>query len=716
MSHVVVPIEISSPSQINDIETLDIVDQVVLSLNSNSGEHPVPPLPPDSPTESTSVEVSTTRQACPTPSLPQPEPEKVIKLCRTRTRGGSTKCDVCDFENESPQKVRTHRKVHTVKYCQDCFKYIPSNSGTSHKKKCFRDAPQIFTCSVCDYSSPFKCNLRAHQIIHSKSHDCKKCHKTFETEDRLKLHETHHLIDLKCEHCPLSFKNARNLRTHIKNQHECPRINVPGIGIFSVEGSAYKDRFRKQKPSTYACRECDFKTKYKYNMDRHIKEDRCKQKIKKPKLFHCHKCNYSTRRRVTMTDHLSRCRYSKAKKKRLVPLITNDHVREIHNDVHGISKVKLLKIIRGLTNVIGKDTLEYGLRDDLSDNMHNLSEFYTSAVLHYVDSKGRARKTAFARVKDINEIIKEIIRGRNIKRPLIALGFDSGQKKLVVTMSVYDKAEKAPDPPDDNGQDVSEDLQANDDGQGGAGQADQPWEDPNEAAYREHFARIFYNQPNMSGAASASLSQVANNNPDSTPTQGNNPNSNHSRQEDLLLDREHFGRIFYSQANMSDVVSVNQNDNNLEDNNSDSTPAPAQESIPSSTNPRQEDLLLNREHFGRIFYNQADMSDTAHLQENMEQDGNNNESDNVGQGPSTQEVNNNEGRSEKTRDQSKKDPSAGGQKRALLIGCADQVPENRKTLDSFLEELKIWTIEEDFIIVGDCKIINILMGKLKRGL
>ena len=107
------------------------------------------------------------------------------------------------------------------------------------------------------------------------------------------------------------------------------------------------------------------------------------------------------------------------------------------------------------------------------------------------------------------------------------------------------------------------------------------------------------------------------------------------------------------------------------------------------------------------------MSDAAHLQENMEQDGNNNESDNVGQGPSTQEVNNNEGRSEKTRDQSKKDPSAGGQKRALLIGCADQVPENRKTLDSFLEELKIWTIEEEFIIVGDCKIINILMGKLK---
>ena len=217
----------------------------------------------------------------------------------------------------------------------------------------------------------------------------------------------------------------------------------------------------------------------------------------------------------------------------------------------------------------------------------------------------------------------------------------------------------------------------------------------------------------MSGAASASLSQVANNNPDSTPTQGNNPNSNHSRQEDLLLDREHFGRIFYSQANMSDVVSVHQSNNNLEDNNSDSTPAPAQESIPSSTNPRQEDLLLNREHFGRIFYNQANMSDAAHLQENMEQDGNNNESDNVGQGPSTQEVNNNEGRSEKTRDQSKKDPSAGGQKRALLIGCADQVPENRKTLDSFLEELKIWMIEEEFIIVGDCKIINILMGKLK---
>ena len=706
VSHAVIPIEISSPSQVDNEDTLDIVNQVILSLNSKCGEHPVPPLPPDNPTENTTL------------SVPQPEPGPETKLCRTRTKGGATKCDVCDFENDSPEKVKKHKKTHKVRYCHDCFKYILDNSFLSHKKKCFQDAPQIFNCSVCNYSSPFKSALMRHMIVHSRTHECQKCHRTFESEDRLKLHETHHLVDLKCDHCPLSFKSARNLRKHIQNQHECPRLNVPGVGIFNVEGSGYNGTFRKgkEKPPSYACRECDFKTKYKYAMDRHIKEDRCQQKIKKPKLFHCHRCNYSTRRRVTMTDHLSRCRYSKAKRKRIVPMITNDHVREIHNDVHGISKVKLLKIIRGLTNVIGTDTLEYGLRDDLSDNMHSLSDFYTSAVLHYVDSKGRARKTAFARVKDINAIIKEIIKGRNIQKPLVALGFDSGQKKLVVTMSVYDKAEKAPDPPDNNGQNDSDEVEASDGGQGGAGLTDKPWEDPNEAAYREHFGRIFYNQANMSSAASpqASNNQMEESNlPDSSLAQDVQPNSNRPSPEDSLHDREQFGGIFYSQAIMSDVAPDHQN-NNLEDvGMSDLTPD--QDSIPNTNPPSPEDSVNDREQFGRIFYSQANMSDVASHQEDMEQDGNNNVLDDDAPSPSTpntgEEEVNNQARREKTRDQSKKEPSAGGQKRALLIGCADQVPENRKTLDSFLEELKIWTIEEEFIIVGDCKIINILMGK-----
>ena len=122
-------------------------------------------------------------------------------------------------------------------------------------------------------------------------------------------------------------------------------------------------------------------------------------------------------------------------------MITNDYIREIHNEVHGISKFKLMKIIRKLTDKIGKESLEFGLRDDLSDNMNSLEEFYTSSKLEYINSKGRQKTTAFARVKDVNAVIQEIIRGRGIKRPLVALGLDSGQGKLVVTMAVYDRDE-----------------------------------------------------------------------------------------------------------------------------------------------------------------------------------------------------------------------------------------------------------------------------------
>ena len=66
---------------------------------------------------------------------------------------------------------------------------------------------------------------------------------------------------------------------------------------------------------------------------------------------------------------------------------------------------------------------------------------YMSSKLEYINSKGRQKTTAFARVKDVNAVIQEIIRGRGIKRPLVALGLDSGQGKLVVTMAVYDRDE-----------------------------------------------------------------------------------------------------------------------------------------------------------------------------------------------------------------------------------------------------------------------------------
>ena len=78
-------------------------------------------------------------------------------------------------------------------------------------------------------------------------------------------------------------------------------------------------------------------------------------------------------------------------------------------------------------------------------------------------------------------------------------------------------------------------------------------------------------------------------------------------------------------------------------------------------------------------------------------------------GGQEQEVNNNESRHPRSRKKYTA-PSAGGQKRALLLACADNVPESRSVLNSFLEALQIWTIQEEMIIVGDCKIINLLMG------
>ena len=57
---------------------------------------------------------------------------------------------------------------------------------------------------------------------------------------------------------------------------------------------------------------------------------------------------------------------------------------------------------------------------------------YMSSKLEYINSKGRQKTKAFARVKDVNAVIQEIIRGRGLRRPLgplskeicIVLAFD----------------------------------------------------------------------------------------------------------------------------------------------------------------------------------------------------------------------------------------------------------------------------------------------------
>ena len=101
-----------------------------------------------------------------------------------------------------------------------------------------------------------------------------------------------------------------------------------------------------------------------------------------------------------------------------------------------VSQRKVLQIVRG---VLDDDLLEPGLEAALRENLNMMDEYYTVKDLKYTNSKGRSRDTALAIVKDVNETIQLVCEARGIKNPLIAVGCDGGQGKLVVTLSVFDK-------------------------------------------------------------------------------------------------------------------------------------------------------------------------------------------------------------------------------------------------------------------------------------
>ena len=92
-------------------------------------------------------------------------------------------------------------------------------------------------------------------------------------------------------------------------------------------------------------------------------------------------------------------------------------------------------VLHALRDVIGEDMFEKGIDTALSDNLNRLSDDYETTQLEYKDSGGNTQHTAFVCVKDINDIIAKVIKKRKIKEPLVVIGSDGGQGKVICSQS-----------------------------------------------------------------------------------------------------------------------------------------------------------------------------------------------------------------------------------------------------------------------------------------
>ena len=217
-------------------------------------------------------------------------------------------CTSCDKTFRSKKKLTYHmRATHVEKeafHCElkfgetECSYFSSSKSNLRrHNKRAHEKAkdanPSKFLCDLCDYSTTLKTNLVRHNQTCTNSmepnsieNSCNLCHKTFSTKKILQKHTKLHNKEKTCTQnstvscviCKKTFAKKSNLERHQKNNHGLTERgnvvqNSAGIAIFTTEAlvkDTVIERTTTEQILCHQCDQCDFKSKKKGNIKRHV--------------------------------------------------------------------------------------------------------------------------------------------------------------------------------------------------------------------------------------------------------------------------------------------------------------------------------------------------------------------------------------------------------------------------------------------------------------
>ena len=170
------------------------------------------------------------------------------------------KCDQCDFETQTKDKLRRHKNTHHTKKnkeinfkCEPCEKSFTSYAGhrahmlsahsdirhkcdicdsvftqktsLTHHNKVYHIENKMNKCNLCEKEFRTSTHLRRHNLeIHmpvKKWHNCDKCDYKAKTPRSLEIHQVSHMTTtaFNCELCPKAFKTNKNLNHHTRRVH-----------------------------------------------------------------------------------------------------------------------------------------------------------------------------------------------------------------------------------------------------------------------------------------------------------------------------------------------------------------------------------------------------------------------------------------------------------------------------------------------------------------
>ena len=367
-----------------------------------------------------------------------------IEVNRGRPPNRNPQCYVCHQLCDNSKKLSDHLNYHRVKKCQNCGLFVSARDFGTHSKGC-SNAPKLHNCDQCDYKTHKKSHLLAHAKVHQEKLPCSTCNKEFATKERLAAHMACHERGIRCSQCPEVFRTVGAKYWHIRKKHMNKTIKS-SAGFFSLDSSFLKEtEGTKKSPKVHRCDQCPYKSFKQSNFSRHKLSHSKPKKEKKIGVYRCVKgCHYYTKNTYNFGRHIETCRHFKATRPKTRPLITKTHVCNIANTV-AISNKKMKKVLHAIRDVIGEDMFEKGIDTALADNLNRLGDDYETTQLEYKDKDGQTQVTAFVCIKDINDIIAKVIKKRKIKKPLVVIGSDGGQGKVITSLQIHDLSKKGKD-------------------------------------------------------------------------------------------------------------------------------------------------------------------------------------------------------------------------------------------------------------------------------
>lgn len=221
----------------------------------------------------------------------------------------SYNCDQCGLLTNNPREYLYHLQsvhgekisVHECKYCIYASKHIQKltrHCNLVHRQQLAKDAEYK---KILESSKEKKNKPNMAPMGMPMSHSMNDGIKNSGTSNKLVKNKSQAGF-FKCSLCTFQTRNKALMYHHEKKNHQKTKnFQCAECGYITNEKASYTKHIRYHSKPKLQCDHCFFKTAYKWNMDRHMKN----HEVGAEGSFHCPECSFTTSTKQSYNAHVA---------------------------------------------------------------------------------------------------------------------------------------------------------------------------------------------------------------------------------------------------------------------------------------------------------------------------------------------------------------------------------------------------------------------------